>query len=142
MGYILAEADYLDKCTKRTRSVVKFSQSEECYESILVACLSSIPRWRYARKLSSKKAEENAPRTIEALAVLLESTRSIVKGEDPTVEHFINREENHMRIRLSTYASIMRTTLYLSEKNDLSLHGGAFVLCWVGLCDLTKFCDV
>ena len=118
---ILGEVEYLDRCTKRTRSVVNFSRGEEFFESIPIGPLSSIPRWKYARKLSERGAEPGASRTIDALSTLLESTRTIAKGENYTVEHFVNREENQDRIRLSIYASMMRTALYLSEKNGLAI---------------------
>ena len=119
--FILGEIEYLDRCTKRTRSVVNFSKSEEFYENILIGSLSSIPRWRYARALADRKAGQGEPRTTNALSALFESTKTILKGENYTVEHFVNREANQNLIRLSIYASIMRTAVYLSEKNGYSI---------------------
>ena len=115
--------EYLERCTQRTRSVVTFSRSEDFYENILIGSLSSIPRWKYARKLEEINHVEGKSRTAEASAVILESTRSIIKGENFTVEHFINREPNQNKIRLSLYAALLRTALYLSEKNDFGIHG-------------------
>ena len=60
------------------------------------------------------------------LSALLEIARSIVKGANYTVEHFVNMEENQGEIRLSIYAALMRTALYLSEKNGLAIHGATF----------------
>ena len=52
--------------------------------------------------------------------------KKIVKGENYTVEHFVNRQANRGKIRLSIYAALMRTALYLSEKNGLAIQGATF----------------
>ena len=79
-GHISGEAEYLERCTKRTRPVANFPKSEEFYENILTGRPSSIPRWKYARTLEEAKSSENRPRTAESSAALLESTREIIKG--------------------------------------------------------------
>ena len=115
--HILGEAEYLDRCTKRTRSVVNFSKSEELYESILTGFLSSIPRGSYARALDETNIRDGRSRTAESSAALLESTREIIKWNSFTVEYFVNMGANQDKIRLSLYAALIRTSLYLSEKN-------------------------
>ena len=131
----MGSLEYLDRCAKRTRSVVQFAGSEEFYESILVGPLSSIPRWKYARALEAKDIKEGVSRTAEASAALVESTSDIIRGGNCVVQHFIDREEKQDLLRLSLYAALMRTALYLSEKNDtlptvrVILH--VFLFCWI-----------
>ena len=117
MKEILGEAAYLERCAKRTRAVLDFSTSDEFYEHILLGSLSSIPRWRYAASLDAVDREPGTARSDKALMDLLDSTREIICGKNFLVEHLVSMDKNPLRIRLTLYTSLMRTALYLSEKN-------------------------
>ena len=139
----MGEEEYLNRCTKRTKDVLNFSRSEGFRENILTGSLSSIPRWCYARKLEALIRDPKTPRATEALGALLESTRGIIRGENYTVNHFIGRDCNRGRLRLCLYTSLMRTALYLSEKNvTVSQVASVFTRGWLSLIELIKFPNI
>ena len=109
----------MERCTNRTRAVLEFCRSDEFYEHILLGSLSSIPRWRYAAALDAVDREPGAARTEESLMDLLDSTREIISGKNYLVEHLVCNDKNPTRIRLALYASLMRSAVYLSEKNKV-----------------------
>lgn len=114
----MAEDEYKMRCAKRTRAVVQFSRSEDFFEGILIGSLSSIPRWRYAATLEAKGRKASCARTSDALQALLRSTRVILSGKNVLCEFLINRDSSHEVFRLALYSSLMRASLYMSEKND------------------------
>ena len=53
----------------------------------------------------------------EALTESLDSKRGIISGKNLLVSHMVNRDKRSDRIGISLYASSMRASPYLSEKN-------------------------
>ena len=118
--------------------MLAFSRSEQFHEDILIGSLSSIPRWTYARTIEERECECSFQRTNKALEALLESSRKIITGRNPVFEHFPNREDNGERIRLSLslyiYYALMRTALYLNEKNEFGIRLVLFPLLPRSIC--------
>lgn len=79
--------------------------------------LSSIPRWRYADVLEALGRETGTPRSEEALMALLDSARGIIIGKNFLVEKMVNNDKSSGAIRICLYAALMRTAIYLSEKD-------------------------
>ena len=120
--------------------MLKFPRSEEFMGNILMGSLSSIPSWAYARKLEALNRDPKTPRTTDALGALLESTMGIIRGGNFTANHFIDRECGRTRLRLCLYTSLMRTALYLSEKNVMvSQATSVFHKRWLFLSEPTQF---
>ena len=117
----MCSEEYKLRCTKRTQSVLAFTRGEKFHEDILIVSLSSIPRWVYARVIEEKESEDSSQRCNRALRAFLESSREILKGKNQVVEHFLKQEDNEGGIRLSLYAALMRTALYLNEKNEFGI---------------------
>ena len=124
----MGSEEYKIRCTKRTQSVLEFSRSEKFHEDILIGSLSSIPRWVYARVIEGEEREDSYKRANRALEEFLESSREIINGQNQVVEHFLGGIEGEGDMRLSLYSALMRTALYLNEKNDLRNPG----VCGVG----------
>ena len=94
------------------------SRANTLYVELVVGALSSIPRWHFARALGVRECDSYSPRLGNALDKFYTSTREVVEGRNILVEHLVNRERESGVIRLTLYASLMRSYLYLSDKND------------------------
>ena len=112
----MSEEEYAERRAKRARAVVSYSGTEDFFEDILIASLSAIPRWRYARTLESIGRDQGSARTADSLRALLVSTREIIEGENSLCDHLINECGSQWVLRMCLYSSLMRTALYISEK--------------------------
>ena len=99
-------------------------------EDLLVGSLSSIPRWRFARKLEGRGDEPNDKRVPDAMEALSKSTKDVLDGSNVVVEFLINREPCAERIRLKLYAALTRSMLYM-EKKDFVICEGLFDPCFL-----------
>ena len=84
---------------------------------LLVGALSSIPRWRFARKLEGRGEEPNTRRVPDSMEALSSSTTDILNGPNVVVEFLINREPGAERIKLKLYAALTRSMLYMEQKD-------------------------
>ena len=95
-----------------------YSRSESLTEELLVGSLSSIPRWRFARKLEGRGEEPITRRVPDAMDAFLRSSSEIITGLNTVVEFLINRETSAPRIKLKLYAALTRSILYLEKKDS------------------------
>lgn len=94
-----------------------YSRSQGFTEELLVGSLSSIPRWRFARKLEGCGDEANVRRVPEAMDAFRESTVKILSGSNTIAEFLVNREDCAPRIKLKLYAALTRSLLYMERKD-------------------------
>ena len=113
----LEERKYAAKCSKRMQSVLTYVKGPEFFTDVCVGALSAIPRWHFARVLEVKGAAGTSPRLGNALVAYYESTCQITRGRNELVEHLVNREPDVGEIKLCLFGSLMRSYLYLADKN-------------------------
>ena len=139
---LLQPEEYKKLCGKRLTKVKKFIKSDEHISAIVKSCISSIPRWRFARELQADpkektrcaddggESDDSDDDRFEYISVdkdlrgiaraqggFLDDARRILKGKHSLAEFVINREPDHTTIRLEVWRSIAASALYLSEKN-------------------------
>ena len=85
---------------------------------VSVGALSAVPRWRFARVLEAKGEDSSSPRLHDALLAMYKSTCEIGRGCNVLKEHISNKETDAGAYRLSLYGAIMRSYLYMAEKNS------------------------
>ena len=85
----------------------------------MAGALSSIPRWRFARKLEGCGEEANVRRVPGATDSFRESTAEIFPGPNTVVEFLVNREDYAPMIKLKLYAALTRSLLYMEKKDVL-----------------------
>ena len=138
---LLQGGDYKKLCGERLTNVKKFIKPPEYASGIINACVSSVPRWRFARVHDAdpnKKPKNAAPSdetddsdddrfdyvsadqdlrgVARAQRGLLDESIRITKGGDTLSEFLINRESDHGPVRLEVWRSIAESSLYLSEE--------------------------
>ena len=62
---ILASGEYKQLPTGRMNKLREFLKSEEFGECLAKACVSSLPRWRYAREIATDPRKKQTPTDIE-----------------------------------------------------------------------------
>ena len=87
--------------------VLEFARSPKFSKSLLIATITSQPRWRYARALGSEFNAESGVGAPRAIKGLLKTTRSIIEGKDEFAEFFLNREDDHSDIRTEIWAAFV-----------------------------------
>ena len=102
------------------QSVLSYVKDPKFFIDVCVGALSCIPRWRFARVLEVKEGEGVTPRLGNALAAYYDSTSDIARGRNELVEHLVNREPEEGVLRLTLFGSLMRSYLYLADKNGES----------------------
>ena len=81
--YLVLDRYYQRKSSERLKTVLEFSRSEDFETSIILAIITSVPRWEFAQSLEKKVEEEGEPRGIaRAISKFSRSTRCILRGED------------------------------------------------------------
>ena len=115
----LNEETYAERCSKRIRSVLEYVKEEAFYTDVCVGALSAIPRWRFARTLETREDDSITPRLGNALKAFHSSTAEITRGRNVLAEHLVNRESSADILRMVLYGALMRSYLYLVEKNNI-----------------------
>ena len=113
----MGELRYAAKCSKRTQSVLAFVKEPEFSTGVCVGALSAVPRRRFARALEVKGEAATSPRLGNALAAFYHPTCEISRGRNQLAEHLVNREPTAGEIRLALRGSLIRSYLYLADKN-------------------------
>ena len=115
-GANVDEEEYVNRCSNRMRSVLRFAKSYAFYLDIAAGALSAIHRWHFARVLESRGADSSSPRLWNALLAFYESTCEIIRGCNAATEHILNRAADPGVYRLTLYGALIREYLYMAEK--------------------------
>ena len=100
------------------QAVLTYVKGPKFFTDVCIGALSAIPRWHFARALEVKGGEGVTPRLGNALVTYYESTCEISRGRNELVEHIVSREPSEGELRLALFGSLMRSYLYLADKND------------------------
>ena len=85
-----AEA-HKEKCRVRMKSALEFTQGRSYSWNVLIATISALPRWRFARSLEADECDGCDSRLISARKSYYISCQEIVLGLNHFAEFFINR---------------------------------------------------
>ena len=99
---------------KKSLKTAEFARSEDCVKSFAPCCVSSVPRWVYARALESKSSGDAAKYCIvEAKHAMFEKTKNIILGGDPLAELLILGEHQPDLLRCMCAKSLLASLLYV-----------------------------
>lgn len=88
------------------------------FDELLAGALSAIHRWCFAMALCTREPDAASHRLVQALNSFYKSTCEIADAENVLAENVVNREKEAGLLRLNVYGALMRSYLYLAEKND------------------------
>ena len=80
-----------EKSRVRMKSVLDFTQGRAYSWNVLIATISALPRWRFARPLEADERDGADTRLISAQKSYYISCQEIVLGMNHFAEFFINR---------------------------------------------------
>ena len=99
---------------KKSVKTREFARSYDLIRNTAVCCISSIPRWIYARALESKSSDPARKYcVVQAKSAIFESTKSIILGNDPLVEVLIRDEDQPDLLRSLCVKSLLASLLYI-----------------------------
>ena len=108
-------------CSARKKKIATYIASKEFYESVLVLCVCSIPRWSLARCIESDRnpnaSEEESIGISRALERCAYWCANIVRGGNAFVELVVAFTANPLEIRTQVIRGLSRSLMYLSFKN-------------------------
>ena len=95
------------------------SEATSAGDQLIVCCVCSIPRWDFARSLHSEKPDSSDFLGVsKAVRSILDSTQSILEGNDRLVEVLICGEENADYIRSMCAKSLLSCLAYVIRSNS------------------------
>ena len=101
----------------RSKRIANFVRSDKFRRQIVVASISSRPRWHFAQSLLAKENELTnlfgLPRAIDSL---INDSRRIIYCADELANTLISGEKDKHIIRLAIFRSISASVLYVGDK--------------------------
>ena len=99
---------------RRTQSTIEFPRSNECGHSLVLAAVTSIPRWNFARSLESKSTgEDDSLGLTKATRCTYEPTENIIDRNDPLIEALIGGESIDGVLRLKCCKALLASVVYI-----------------------------
>ena len=101
--------EHKKRCETRMDKLRGFAQSPALIANLIPCCVSSIPRWEFARGgQTTREVGSTKPcGVVEGVRRMLSETGCILSGKNEVAEYLVNREVDNESLRLFSATSMM-----------------------------------
>ena len=109
-GGLISRGVFLENCLEPNHFIAVHAAITE---NNIIAAVSSIPRWRFARSIEAKE-EIGVTRNLDkAIVDFMDSSRVIISGKNNLCNFPVGRKPGKCALYIQIYAALARTALYL-----------------------------
>ena len=105
---------------KRSQLIAKYLNSDDFIDSLIICCVTSMPRWRLLRcteQIPRDGEGKEERRIAKGLEKCLTESRRIISGEHILAERLISASRHPDFVRVRIWNSLLRSLMYLSYRN-------------------------